>query len=107
MIQKLREHGVAITPVGASADLRVEEFRIDSTVVSEREFQGHRERTLYGSYHQVETTIHSGWYAVVVAQPLGRLAFSLLEPRSDDGLVNWNVMDAALENASVYPIRRR
>ena len=29
-------------------------------------------------------------------QPLARLAFYLLEPRSDDGLVDWNFLDAAL-----------
>ena len=26
-------------------------------------------------------------------QPLARLAFTLLEPRSDDGVLNWNVLD--------------
>ena len=40
------------------------------------------------------------------AQPLGRLAFYLLEPRSDDGLVAWNVLDEALEGSTRYPILR-
>jgi hypothetical protein len=41
------------------------------------------------------------------SQPLGRLAFTLLEPRSDDGFLNWNLMDAALEKApGVYPVVR-
>jgi hypothetical protein len=39
-------------------------------------------------------------------QPLARLAFLLLEPRSDDGLVNWNVLDPALEGVEEYPILR-
>jgi hypothetical protein len=40
-------------------------------------------------------------------QPLARLAFYLLEPRSDDGLVNWNALDAALgQEVKVYPILR-
>jgi hypothetical protein len=39
-------------------------------------------------------------------QPLARLAFLLLEPRSDDGLADWNVLDPALEGAEDYPILR-
>jgi hypothetical protein len=39
-------------------------------------------------------------------QPLARLAFLLLEPRSDDGLTNWNVLDGKLEGADVYPVLR-
>lgn len=42
-----------------------------------------------------------------LAQPLGRLVFSLLEPRPDDGFTNWNVLDPALEGIEIYPIRRR
>ena len=58
-----------------------------------------------GSY--VFTDVAAGSYTVSTSQPLGRLVFSLLEPRSDDGFVNWNVLDRALEGADVYPIRRR
>ena len=39
-------------------------------------------------------------------QPLGRLVFQLLEPRSSDGLLNWNVLDSRLEGATEYPILR-
>jgi len=37
---------------------------------------------------------------------LGRIAFVLLEPRSDDGLATWNLMDEILEKAEFYPILR-
>ena len=40
-------------------------------------------------------------------QPLARLAFYLIEPRSDDGLVDWNLLDEALgETVPAYPIVR-
>jgi hypothetical protein len=39
-------------------------------------------------------------------QPLARLAFYLIEPRSDDGLVDWNILDEALGSAKVFPIVR-
>jgi hypothetical protein len=38
-------------------------------------------------------------------QPLARLAFYLLEPRSDDGLFEWNFFDDSLE-AEIAPVRR-
>jgi hypothetical protein len=41
-----------------------------------------------------------------MSQPLARLAFYLLEPRSDDGLANWNLVDGLEANAEVYPIVR-
>jgi len=44
---------------------------------------------------------------VAVRQPLGRLAFTLLEPRSDNGAVDWNVLDDVLVDAKSYPILRR
>ncbi len=37
--------------------------------------------------------------------PLGRLAFYLLEPRSDDGLTNWALLDEFL-TGDEYPIWR-
>jgi hypothetical protein len=38
-------------------------------------------------------------------QLLARLAFYLLEPRSDDGLFNWNFFDPMLEG-KIAPVRR-
>jgi hypothetical protein len=41
-------------------------------------------------------------------QPLSRLAFYLLEPMSDDGLVAWNYLDDQLKDGVTrYPILRR
>jgi hypothetical protein len=39
-------------------------------------------------------------------QPLARLAFILLAPTSDDGLLTWNVLDDRLADG-MYPILRR
>ena len=41
-------------------------------------------------------------------QPLGRLAFYLLEPTSDDGLVAWNYLDDQLKDGvKLYPVLRQ
>jgi hypothetical protein len=86
--------------------MAVERFVIDSTTVSEREYQGHRQRTVYGSYESVPLDVPAGAAVVPLDQPLGRLAFLLLEPRSDDGLLNWNFLDDAIEEGAYYPIVR-
>jgi hypothetical protein len=39
-------------------------------------------------------------------QPLARLAFYLIEPRSNDGLLTWNFLDDALKDSKTYPISR-
>ena len=46
------------------------------------------------------------WLEVRMDQPLARLAFYLLEPASDDGLVAWNYLDDQLKDAKTYPILR-
>jgi hypothetical protein len=40
-------------------------------------------------------------------QALARLAFYLLAPTSDDGLVTWNFLDDLLKDAKTYPILRK
>jgi hypothetical protein len=106
VIERLIAHGVQSTPLASARQVRVERFRIDSTRVAEREFQGHRERSLFGAYETVTLDIPAGTLVVPVEQPLGRLAFTLLEPRSSDGFLNWNVLDRRLEGATHYPIMR-
>jgi hypothetical protein len=47
-----------------------------------------------------------GAFYVPGDQPLAALAMVLLDPESDDGLVTWNVWDAALRPGSDYPVVR-
>ena len=106
VVNLLDDHGIAWTQLEESATLRVERFVIDSTTVAEREYQGHRQRTLFGRYEETEVTVPAGTTVVPVEQRLGRLVFTLLEPRSDDGVANWNFLDVAIEAAPYYPIVR-
>ena len=90
----------------ANGTYTVEKFRIDSARVATREFQGHRERTLFGAWNAAGSETVRDGFIVSMRQPLARLAFVLIEPRSDDGLADWNVLDAALEGKTEYPIWR-
>jgi hypothetical protein len=85
--------------------LSVERFVIDSTTVAGREFQGRTERTIYGEWVPTMHTFPAGTAYVSVDQPLGRLAFTLLEPRSDDGFVAWAILDEQIEQG-LFPVLR-
>ena len=104
-MDRLAAHGVRTTVLAADTEVAVEVFRIDSTRVAERAFQGHNERELFGVWQSATRTLPAGTVVVDVAQPLGRLAFYLLEPRADDGLANWALLDRFLEDGE-YPILR-
>ncbi len=106
VLDKLDDHGIEWARIEEPKSLSVERFVIDSTRVSEREYQGHRQRSVFGSYEAAEVTVPAGTALVPLSQPLGRLAFLLLEPRSDDGLLNWNFVDEVIEEAEHYPVMR-
>ncbi len=105
-LTKLAMHGLRMDPLGPERTLQVERFVITASTASERVFQGHNERTLEGSWETAEVALPSDTMVLRVDQPLGRLAFSLLEPRSDDGLANWNAFDGSLDDTDVYPVLR-
>ena len=105
-LDRLRAHGVRTEPVPAGTRLRAEAFRIDSAWKAPQAFEGRSERRLHGAWAPAERELPAGWVRVTTAQPLGRLAFTLLEPRSDDGFAAWGLLDAALEGAAAYPVLR-
>ncbi len=93
-VDVLRTHGITVETLDAETALKVEQFAIKEDTLAEAEFEKHHERTLTGKWKTREVTFPAGTFLVRMNQPLARLAFYLLEPRSDDGLVNWNVLGA-------------
>jgi hypothetical protein len=106
VVRVLRVHGIAVEPLRTTRRVSTEEFTIDSAQAAPRLFQGHHEMRLTGSWHRETREIPAGSWIVPVTQPLGLLAFYLLEPESDDGLVTWNFLDRELRPGAVYPILR-
>ena len=106
VVDLLAAHGVDTEPLEAGVTVDVEQFVIRGTSLAERAFEGHYERTAAGAWEAAERTVPAGTLAVPVTPRLGRLAFALLEPRSDDGIVNWNFLDERIAAGSVYPILR-
>jgi hypothetical protein len=105
-LRVLREHGVITQPLPQPWSTTVECFTIDSVHHAERPFQGHHETTLFGKWNVEQTTLPAGTVLVRTAQPLGLVAFYLLEPLSDDGLTTWNFFDPRLKTGADFPVLR-
>jgi len=105
-IDRLSAHGIAMTRLSSATKVPIEEFRIEATETAAVPFQNHHERTIRGAWVAAERELPPGTLRIDLSQPLARLAFYLIEPRSDDGLVDWNLVDGAITDAKVYPIVR-
>lgn len=105
-IDRLRWHGVKIQEFTADAQLAVERFSISDLTTQPRAFQGRNEASVKGSYDRAQLSVQAGSLFIPARQPLGRLAFYLLEPESGDGLLTWNVIQDGIGSGQTYPIYR-
>jgi hypothetical protein len=108
VLELLQAHGVRTMVVHETpANLEVQAFQIDSVLTSEREYQGHQAQQVWGAYARVgPVDLAPGTTMVPMDQPLARVIFLLLEPRSDDGLVAWGLLSQQLTADAPYPILR-
>ena len=105
-LDRLRWHGIEMSELASEARLSVERFSVTEMMKQPRVFQGHQEARLKGTYDKVQLVVNAGSLYIPANQPLARLAFYLIEPESDDGLVTWNVIDEGLAVGQTYPIYR-
>ena len=104
VIEKLQQHGIAVEELTAPLTTEVDVFTTATATRSQRPFQNHREMKITGAYKKEQMTFSAGTIIVRTAQPLGILACYLLEPESDDGLVDWNFFDSYLEAGKTFPV---
>ena len=106
VLERLEAHGLAHAVLEEAADMRVEVFHVDSVRTEERTYEGHQAQTVWGSYTAESRTLPAGTVWVPMDQPLARVAFTLLEPRSDDGFVAWGMLAQTLRAGEAYPVFR-
>lgn len=109
--QLLDDHGIAYTRGFVWGQAR-ERFVLDSVRVADQPFQGARRQEVWGRWQAVpgETGDPPRLGAALIVstdQPLGRLAAALLEPRAEDGVVAWGLVDVSMLRAGeALPIER-
>ena len=113
-LELLRAHGIRMQQAKAPA-AGLEQFVITSNTTRPGGRGGgpsidtgaHELRTINGYWQPATAALPAGSWEVPMDQPLARLAFILLAPTSDDGLLNWNFLDELLTAGTNYPILRR
>ncbi|MFW6085069.1 MAG: M14 family metallopeptidase, partial [Gemmatimonadota bacterium] len=97
LARRIRLHGVEVHRLLEGWEGAAEVFRIDSLSRAEP-FEGHPLVSIQGEWVTDRIAVPAGAYYVSTAQPLGRLAFELLEP-AGYGLPRWNAFDRLLGRA--------
>jgi hypothetical protein len=87
-------------------EITVQRFVIETFTRAPKPFQNHYEARLTGKHESAKLSADQGSLFIPASQPLARLAFYLLEPESDDGLVTWNLIETGLSPGATYPIYR-
>jgi hypothetical protein len=99
-VDLLKKHGIQVREL-TQPTRGVEVFTIETN-------EPGKNPRLSGTWSQSgSTVVPSGSWVVRMNQPLARLAFYLIEPASDDGLVKWNLLGDSLDGIKTYPITRR
>ncbi|MEM9850087.1 MAG: M14 family metallopeptidase [Bacteroidota bacterium] len=96
IVEHLQQHGIKVTQLDKAQKAVGEVFLVDSLIQSSRQFEGHFMATVEGQFVPATKKFKKGDYWIDMAQPLTNLIFYMLEPQSDDGLVNWNFFDEYL-----------
>lgn len=108
--ENLRKHGISVDEVKRSKTMSGEQFVVEKYELAQRKFEGHNMVRANGKFVTAKMRARKGDFIVSLSQTLGTLAFYLLEPESDDGLVTWNFFDENVEkqkhhnNPITYPV---
>jgi len=107
VIKKLLTHGIMVEELKEPVTVEAEVYVVEDIKLADRPFQGHRETSLQGTFERRRVQLPAGSFYVTMGQPKAALVFYLLEPESDDGLVDWNFFDEYLvprRDASERPV---
>lgn len=101
----LNIHGVKVERLTASANAHTQRFAVDSVIDRGRNETPRNLKMTRGRWAEpVRTGLPAGTYVVRAGQPLGLLAFYLLEPESDDGLTSF--LDGLVAVGAEFPVAR-
>jgi hypothetical protein len=105
VLDRLQAHGIRTEKLAKAVTVKGEQFKLVSTTTAASAFQNHNMRTIVGAWESADLSVPEGSIVVPVDQPLGRLVFLLLEPRSNDSLAYWNLFDDGAD-LKAYPVMR-
>ena len=103
----LAQHGIQIEKLTVPVTATTESFVIDSIRDAGQSESARRMRDAPGSWGAATShRLPVGTFVVRASQPLGLLAFYLLEPQGEDGLLQWGFFEGLIASHSNYPVMR-
>ena len=100
LVRLLDAHGIRYEVLDAPRTHLAQTFLLFDPGPVAEPFAGaasHHPRQVTFDLHEGPRTFPAGTVRVPLDQPLARVAFQLLDPESDDGLVVWNFWDTLLD----------
>jgi hypothetical protein len=104
---QLELHGLTVEQLTAPASVTAQAFTVDSVRELGRSETPRMMKDVTGSWAAATNhALPAGTYIVRAAQPFGLLAFYLLEPESEDGLMQWSFYDGIVASHADFPVLR-
>jgi hypothetical protein len=103
----LKQHGLDVEQLSAAATVTAQAFVVDSVIERGRSETSRMLKDVTGKWNAPATqSLPVGTYVVRAGQPFGLAAFYLLEPESEDGLMQWSFYDGIVAPHADFPIVR-
>ena len=103
----LRVHGIAVEQLDASVRVVAQSFTVDSVIDRGRSETSRMLKDVAGQWSAAaKRSLAAGSYVVRAGQPRGLAAYYLLEPESEDGLMQWSFYDGIVAAHSDFPVAR-
>jgi len=100
-------HGVHVEQLTSAASVTAQAFKVDSVIERGRSETSRLMKDVTGTWNAAAIrALPAGSYIVRAGQPYGLLAFYLLEPESEDGLMQWSFYDGIVSAHSDFPVLR-
>jgi hypothetical protein len=104
---QLALHGLAVEQLTAAASVTAQTFKVDSVIDRGRSETPRMMKEVTGTWDAAGSkSLPAGTYVVRAGQPFGLLAFYLLEPESEDGLMQWSFYDGIVTSHADFPVLR-
>ncbi|HEY9230329.1 MAG TPA: hypothetical protein VIP11_26995, partial [Gemmatimonadaceae bacterium] len=103
----LAVHGIAVEKLDAPASVTAQAFTVDSVIERGRSETARMMKDVTGRWNEAAArSLPAGSYLIRAGQPYGLAAFYLLEPESEDGLMQWSFFDGIVSAGAEFPVVR-
>lgn len=103
-VEKLRTLGIEVNQLQRPMKCKIEKFVVKEIVESKKKWEGIYPKTVRTTTFIEKEQIPAGSYYIPLAQKLGNLIVTLLEPESMNGFVNFGVIE--VEQDKIIPVYR-